>query len=47
MAKLKRLVISEDAIVDVVVPVTDEELKDRQKQYFPQFFKELCNLILK
>jgi transposase-like protein len=33
LAKLKRLATREDAIVDVVVPVTDEELKDRQKQY--------------
>ncbi|QST00397.1 insertion element protein [Pontibacillus sp. ALD_SL1] len=33
MAKLKRLATSEDTIVEVAVPVSNEEIKDRQKQY--------------
>ena len=33
MTKLKRLATKEDEIVDVKIPISNEELKDRAKQY--------------
>ena len=33
MTKLKRLATKEDEIVDVKIPISNEELKDRDKQF--------------
>jgi hypothetical protein len=33
MAKLKRLATKEDEVVKINIPISDEELEDRKKQY--------------
>ena len=45
MTKLKRLATKEDEIVDVKIPISNEELKDRAKQYDFINSKTICNKV--